>query len=84
MQTQIGIGMSFGISCDFGNPGASHQNARRGDSVFVECVKTGRIDRVSDTKIVGVDDEEFRIGGVAEAFRDRLGLGRKKRDERKL
>ena len=40
----------------------------------VERVEAGGIFGVGDREIVGVDDEQFRIGRVAEAFGDGSGL----------
>jgi Tfp pilus assembly protein PilP len=42
--------------------------------MFVERVEAGGVFGVSDGEIVGVNDEEFRVRRVAEAFGDGLGL----------
>jgi len=44
---------------------------------------SSRIDGVRYGEIVGVDDEQLRIGRVAEAFRDGFGLGREIRGNEK-
>ncbi len=75
VQAEIGVGMGFGVVGDFGEPGAGNHDAGGGDGVLVEGVETGGVFRVSDGEVVGVEDEEFRVGGVAETFGDGFGLG---------
>jgi Tfp pilus assembly protein PilP len=48
--------------------------------MLVERVKAGNIFGVGDGKIVGVDDEQFRVGGIAQSFGNALRLSR--RDQR--
>jgi hypothetical protein len=81
MQTQVRIGMSLGVSNNFRDPGASHQDARRGDGAFVERVKAGSINRVRDPKIVSMDDQELCIRRVAKPFSNGFGLRRHARNE---
>ena len=75
VQAEVGVGMSFGVVGNFGEPGAGNHDAGGGGGVLVEGVEAGGVFGVSDGEIVGVDDEEFRIGGVAEALGDGFGLG---------
>ena len=82
MQAKIGVGMGFGIRGYFGDSWAWHHDAGGGDSIFVERVEACRIDGVRYGEIVGVDDEQLRIGRVAEAFRDGFGLGGEIRDNK--
>jgi len=46
--------------------------------VFFERLENGRVYGVHHTEIVGVNDEETRIGGVAEALGERFGGGRQR------
>ena len=42
---------------------------------LVEGVEAGGVFGVRDGEIVGVDDEQFGVGGIAEALGDGFGLG---------
>ena len=60
--------MLFSVGSDLGEPGAGHHNAGGSNRVLVERVKAGNVNGVSHGEIVGVNDEEFRIGRIAQAF----------------
>ena len=74
MQAEVGVGMSLCVVGDFSQPWTWDDDARRSYVILIECFKTGRVFRVRNRKIVGVDDQEFAIGGVAEALSDTLRL----------
>ncbi len=82
MQSEVGIGMGLGVVGDFGKPGARHHDAGGGDSAGVERLKAGRIDRVRDREIVGMQDKQLRSGRIAQPFCGGLGLSRKVRDHK--
>ena len=42
--------------------------------MFVERVEAGGVFGVGDREVVGMDDEQLRIGRIAEAFGDGFGL----------
>src|SRR5216684_1737252 len=66
--------MNFCICRDLRQPGARHHDAGGIDGVLIERVEACCVHGMCHGKIIGVDDEEFRIGRVAQAFRDVLGL----------
>ena len=74
VQAEIGVRMSFGVVRDFGEPGTGNHDAGGGGGAFVEGVEAGGVFGVRDGEIVGVDDQEFRVGGIAEALGDGFGL----------
>jgi hypothetical protein len=79
MQSEIGLWVGFCIGCDFREPRARHHDARRGNRIFVERVKAGRINGMCDCEIIRVHNEELRIGGIPQAFRDSFHLSRETR-----
>jgi len=76
VHAQVGVGMSLGPLRDFGEPGARNKDAGGSDPVFFERLENGRVYGVHHTEIVGVNDEETRTGGVAEALGERFCGGR--------
>ena len=66
--------MGFGVVGDFQQPGARDHDAGGGDGVLIERVEAGGVFGVRDGEVVGVNDEEFRIGRIAEALGDGLVL----------
>ncbi len=74
VQAEVGVGMGFGVVGNFGQPRAGNHDAGGGDGMLVERVEAGGVFGVGDGEIVGVDDEEFRVGGIAEALGDGFGL----------
>src|SRR6476660_2779728 len=72
MQAEIHIGMRFGVVSNFRKPRAGHHDAGGVDCAGFEGLNGGGVDRVSDAEIVGVDDEEFGVGRIAEAFGERV------------
>jgi len=69
--------MRFGPLRDFGEPRARNEDAGGRDPVFIEGFEDGGVDGVHHAEIVGVNDEEARIGGVAEALGERFRGGRR-------
>jgi hypothetical protein len=57
--------MGLCIERDFGQPGARHHDACRSESILVPRVEARGINGMRDGEIVGVHNQEFRIGGVA-------------------
>jgi hypothetical protein len=74
VQTQIRIGMSFRIGGDLGEPGTWHHHTGGSDGVLIQSIEAGGVNGVRYSKIVGVDDKEFRIGWIAQAFSDSFRL----------
>jgi len=68
MQAQVCVCVIFRERSDFGQPGTRHHDASGSNRILVESVKAGGINGMGNGKIIGVDDEEFRIGRVAQAF----------------
>ena len=62
MKTKVGVGMSFSVDGNLIQPGAGNHDARRSDGTLVERVEAGGIFGMRDRQIVGVEDEEFRVG----------------------
>ena len=75
VQAEIGVGMSFGVVGDFGEPGTRNHDAGGRDVVLVEGFEAGGVFGVGDGEVVGVKDEQLGVGGIAEALGDGLGLG---------
>lgn len=65
MDAEVGIRMCFGPLGDLGEPGAGDEDAGGRDPVFIEGFEDGGVDGVHHAEIVGVDDEEAGVGGVA-------------------
>lgn len=68
MDAEVGVGVSLSPLGNFGEPWAGNEDAGGSDPVFIEGFEDGGVDGVHHAEIVGVDDEEARIGGVAQAF----------------
>jgi len=73
MDAEVGVRMSFGPLGYFGEPRARNEDAGGRDPVFIEGFEDGGVDGVHHAEIVGVDDEEAGIGGVAEALGEGFG-----------
>ncbi len=78
VQAEIGVRMSLCIGRDFGEPGAGNNDAGGRSRMFVECIEAGCVLGVGDGEVVGVDDQQLRVCGIAEAFSDRLCLSCKR------
>ena len=76
MDAEVGVGMSLGPLRDFGEPRARNEDAGGSDPASIEGLEDGGVYGVHHAEVVGVDDEEARIGGVAEAFGEGFGGGR--------
>jgi len=75
MQAEVDVRMVFCVGSDFREPGARHHDAGGSNRILIERVKAGGVHGMSHSKIIGVDDEEFRIGWIAQAFGYSLILG---------
>ena len=78
MQAEIGVRMRPGVRGDLGDPRRRHHDARGRDGALVERVEACRIDGMGDGEIVRVENEELRVGRVAESLGDCPGLGLKR------
>jgi len=76
MDAEVGVGVSFGPLCDFGEPRTGNENAGGSDPVLFEGFDGGGVDGVHHAEIVGMNDEEAGVGGVAEALGKGFGFGR--------
>lgn len=74
MKTEIGVGMGFGVSGDFGDPRAGNHDAGRRCGMLVEGGEAGSVFRVGDGEVVGVDDEKLGFTRMAQTF-GQGGLG---------
>lgn len=77
MDAEVGVGMSLGPLRDFGEPGARNEDAGGSDPVLVKGLEDGGVHGVHHAEIVGVNDEEARMGRVAEALGESFGGGRR-------
>ena len=74
VDSEVGIRVAARECGDFGEPRADHENARRCDPAVLERLERGAIDRVRHAEVVGVEDQEAGIGGMAEALLERRRL----------
>lgn len=65
MDAQVGVGVGLGPLNDFGEPWTGDENAGGSDPVIFEGFGGSAIDGVHHAEVVGVDDEEAGVGGVA-------------------
>jgi hypothetical protein len=65
VQAEIGVGLRLGIRGDLGQPGAGNHDAGGRGRLLVEGVETGRVFRVGDREVVGMDDKKLGIARVA-------------------
>ena len=77
MKTKVGVGMSFSVDGNLIQPGAGNHDAGGGNGTLVERVEAGGIFGVGNREVVGVEDEEFRVGRVAQALGDGFALCRR-------
>ena len=68
MQAQISFGMFARVSGYLREPGAWHHDAARIDQPARESFDRSGINGMGCAEIVGVDDQEFGIARVTEAF----------------
>src|SRR6266852_4621096 len=66
--------MFLRVGSNFGEPGAGNHDAGGCDGLLVQSIEARRIHGMCHGKIVGVNDQEFRISRVAQPLRDGLGL----------
>lgn len=72
VDAEVGVGMGLGPLSDFGEPGTRNHDAGGSDPVIFEGFLDGGVDGVHHAVIVGVDDEEARVGRIAEALGERV------------
>jgi len=68
VKAEIGVGMGFGIGGDLSEPRAWDDDAGGSDSAAIEGVEAGCVLGVRYREVVGVDDQELRIAGIAQAL----------------
>ena len=68
MKAEIEVGMRFRVVGDFREPRAGDHDAGGVDCTGLERLDRGGVYGVSEAKIVGMDDQELRVGWVAELF----------------
>src|SRR5262249_44158283 len=66
MQTKVGFGMRLRICGNLCEPRTWHHNGSRSDPLLIEGGKACYIFRMRNSEIVGVEDQQLRIGRVAE------------------
>lgn len=75
MQAQVGVGMGFGVFGDLGEPRARDHDAGGGGSAAIERGEAGLILRMADRQVVGVDDQQFGVRGIAQPLSGVFVLG---------
>src|SRR5215475_7919403 len=65
MQTAVGFGMRLRIRGNLCEPRTWHHDGSRSDPLLVEGGKAGHILRMRNSEILGVEDQQLRIGRVA-------------------
>ena len=70
MESEIGIGMSFGIVGDLSEPRARDHDAGGSGGVPIEGIEAGGVLGVSYREVVGMDDEEFGVARISKALGD--------------
>ncbi len=74
MNSEVGVGMRFRVIGDFGEPRSGHDDAGGGDVALIQCFEAGGVFGMGDRKVIGVNDEQFCFGGIAEALGYGFGL----------
>src|SRR6266436_7144808 len=70
VQAQVGVRVVYSVGSDFGEPCAGHHDAGGSNRILVERVKAGGVRGMGLSKIVSMNDEEFRSGRIAQALSD--------------
>jgi len=83
VQTEICIRVSLCVGGDFGDPGTRHHDACRRDGAVLEPGKACDVDGMGGGEIVRVKNEQFRVGGMAEALSYGFSLRGKRRGKQK-
>ena len=68
MDTEIGVGVSFGPLRDFRKPRAGDENTGGTDPMVFKGLLDGGIDGMHHAVIIGMNDEQPGIGGIAQAL----------------
>jgi hypothetical protein len=68
MDAEVGVGMSFGPLRDFRKPRAGDENTGGSDPMVFKSLFDGGIDGMHHAVIIGMNDEQAGIGGIAEAL----------------
>src|SRR5262249_3814882 len=74
MQSEIRVRMRFGVIGDFCKPWAWNEDGGGGDCALLQGSKAGVIYRVSDGKVVGMDNQQLRIRRKTKALSNGLRL----------
>jgi len=85
MKTEVGVRVCFSVRGDLGHPWTGHHDASGAYGSFLDGVYRSGVLRVRHTDVVGVDDEELGVFGIAEFFGEGLLCGKRedtKREER--
>ena len=80
VDAEVGVGMRLSPGGDFGKLGTRHHDAGGGDPTFFHGFFDGGIYGVHHSEVVGVDDEQARVRGIAETLRG-IGLGKESRGD---
>src|SRR5262245_38440413 len=73
VQTEIDVGVRFRVVGGFRKPWAGDHDAGGIDGAGFECLKSGGVHGVRFSDVIGVDDEQLGILGVAKFFSESLG-----------
>jgi hypothetical protein len=74
VQAEIEIGMRFRVVGDFREPRARHHDAGRVDETGVEGFDGRGIHGMRYADVIGVNNQQLRIAGVAKLFGKRLAV----------
>ena len=72
VNAEVGVGMGLGPLNDFREPRAGSENAGRSDPVLFESFFGGGVDGVHHTEVVGVDNQQARVGRIAETLSESI------------
>jgi hypothetical protein len=75
MDAEIGVGVGLGPLRDFREPRTGDENAGGSNPMVLESFFGSHVDRMHHAEVVGMDDEQARIDGIAEALSERIGSG---------
>ncbi len=78
VQPEIRVRVRPRVSGDFADPRRRDHDARRRDRALVEPIEARRIDGMRGAEVVGVNNQELRVGRMAESFGDGPRLGGKR------
>src|SRR6266702_6345786 len=74
VEAKIELWMGFGVIGNLREPRARHHDAGRVDETGVESLDRCIVQRMSHANVIGVNNQELGIPGIAELFRKRIAV----------